>query len=390
MSEASGAYRPTLLTIDLAAIEANTRLCLKELAGARLCAAVKADAYGHGLVPAARAALRGGAGWLGVATLEEGEALRDAGISAPVLVMAGVAGVGDADAEAGAGLVRSAAIRCAVRRELTLAIYDPRTLMRLEKTARRLETRVSAHLKLDTGMSRVGVRGEALENLLDAWQDAPHVEMQGAFSHFACADEDGDFTRCQFEEFGRALELVRARGLAPMRHIAASAAALRFPETRLDMARIGIALYGAGVNRWLPELRPAQRLTTRPSMLKWIEPGRSVSYGAEFTATRATRVMTLPIGYGDGYRRAIGGRGCALVGGARAPVIGRVCMDQLMLDVTDIPGADMDSEVVLLGSQGRECITPDEMAQWAGTIAYEIMLGFSARVRRVWVGGDEG
>jgi len=378
VSGALGVYRPTLLTIDLNIIEANTRLCARELAGVTLCAAIKADAYGHGLTQTARAALRGGAALLGVATVEEGEALRDAGITAPVLVLAGAGGAAEAEG-----------VAVAVRRGLTLAVYDVCTLKSLERSAKALNKRVPAHIKLDSGMSRVGVRGAALMGLLDCWRDSPHVEMRGAFSHFACADEDEAFTRRQFEVLNKEIEAVRARGFSPVCHIANSASALRFPDTRLNMARMGIALYGAGVNQWLPQLRPAQRLTTKPSMLKWIAPGESVSYGAEFTAARKTQVMTLPVGYGDGYRRAIGGRGCALVGGARAPVIGRVCMDQMMLDVTDISSAAMDSEVVLLGAQGEEIITPDEMASWASTIAYEIMLGFTARVPRVWVGGDE-
>ncbi len=357
--------RPTKLTISTAAIAANLREIAQKTHSA-VMAVVKADAYGHGAVPVARACLRAGAAGFAVATAEEALELRENGIDAPVLVL------GAPDREL---------LEDMIARGVSFAVFDAQTLAQAQKLASARHTRALAHLKIDTGMRRIGAPWDDLDALLRAWESCPDVQMEGAFSHFAAADGDEAFTRLQAERFEAALQNVRARGFAPMRHMAASSA-MGNAALRYDQVRAGIALYGTGAPGFA--LRYAQELATRAVRIAWIGAGETVGYGRTFTAARDTRVATLPIGYGDGYPRILGNRADVLVCGKRAPVIGRVCMDMLMVDVTDVPEADMADDFVLLGAQGSERITPDELAEHAQTIPYEIMLGFSPRVRREW------
>jgi alanine racemase len=220
---------------------------------------------------------------------------------------------------------------------------------------------------------------EDLSAMLAWWRRCPDVEMEGIFTHFCVSDTDPIFTAQQNERFAEALAAVRQAGFRPIAHAAASTAMLN-PALQYDMVRPGIVLYGSCVPELAKELTWAQTLVTRPIRLQWIAKGDTVGYGRTFTAGRDTLVMTLPIGYGDGYPRILGNRASVLVRGKRAPLIGRVCMDMAMADVTDIPDVDLDDEVVLLGAQGDERITPDELAELANTIPYEIMLGFAVRI----------
>lgn len=364
-------YRPTRMQISRGALRNNARLLKQRLEGrARLMAVVKADAYGHGAVETARAALEGGADQLAVALVEEGVQLREAGVRAPILVLGGATPAG---------------ARAAVAANLSLALYDRAVLEAMQQEAQRLDTVAHAHVKIDTGMSRVGVQpGEELAQLAQEMKDCPRVKCEGAFTHFAAAD-DSEFTRLQNARFLGALAQLRKAGYRPIAHAAASEAALLDSTLWHDMVRPGVALYGAQVRHALPDLVPAQRLATEPIRLHWIEPGDTVGYGRTFTAARRTLVATLPIGYGDGYPRALSGKAPALVKGRRAPLIGRVCMDLMMLDVTDIGHVSLKDEVVLMGAQGNARITPDELAMLAGTIPYEIMLGFGARVPREYI-----
>ncbi len=353
----------------MADLEANARALRSRVPErVRMMCVVKADAYGHG---APRLALRleacGLADGFAVAIVEEARALRDAGVKGMVLVLGGAG---------------EHSLREAVRAGVSQAVYDVSSLEVLADEARRLGVRAKAHLKADTGMSRIGVRSlDELECLLARWQDCPEVEMEGMFTHFCAADSDPEFTAAQAAAFDAMLARVRAAGFAPVAHAAASSAMLD-PRYQYDMVRAGIALYGSGMPSMAGELRFAQTLVARPIRIETIQPGDTVGYGRTFRAARETVVMTLPIGYGDGYPRILGGRADVLVCGRRAPVIGRVCMDMLMADVTDVPGVSMDDEVVLMGRQGGEAITPDELAERAETIPYEIMLGFLPRVRR--------
>lgn len=361
--------RTTKMIISERALYENARAIRAHIPQkVKMMCVVKADAYGHGSVFAARAMLRAGADAFAVAIAEEALELRAAGIVHPILVLGGM------DADTLAEVVAA---------DAAPAVYECWMLDALQELARDRGRPVKAHLKVDSGMSRIGVRGEKeLHELIGHWREnCPDVEMEGMFTHFCAAENDAEFTRSQNECFARAVEIARAAGFTPITHAAATSAMAR-EDCQYDMIRAGIGLYGTLAPGLEGKLQYAQRLVTRPTRIREIRAGDTVGYGRTFAAQRDTRVMTIPIGYGDGYPRILSNRACALVEGKRAPIIGNVCMDMIMLDVTDIPGASMDSEVVLLGSQGDARITPDELALLASTIPYEIMLGFSQRVNR--------
>ena len=366
-------YRKTSLIISGAALTENAVLIRRHLAGrTRMMAVVKADAYGHDLIRTARLELAAGAYALAVALVEEGVTLREAGIKAPVLVMGGSTPEG---------------LKAAVEHHLAQAVYEPWALAILQKEAERLDTVAHAHLKIDTGMTRIGLRGTiALEEMLSRIVDCPRVKLEGVFTHFASADADPEFTRAQNALFTRAVKRIQAEGYRPIAHAAASEALLRDPTLWHDMVRPGIALYGGSVRHLLPGLTPAQTLVAHPVRLSRVPADETIGYGRTFKIERESLILTLPIGYGDGYPRLLSNRAHALVKGRRAPLVGRVCMDMIMVDVTDIPGVTPDDPVVLLGEQGSERITPDELAMLTGTIPYEIMLGFTQRVARAFDG----
>jgi len=367
-------YRPTRIEINLRKIAENINLVRGRVPfRARLMAVVKANGYGHGAVQVSRVALENGCEHLAVAIPEEGAALRESGIGAPILVLGGITWEG---AEA------------AARYRLAQTVFDVQTVKWLEAAAQRYRTVLDVHIKVDSGMGRVGVRSiDELTALVDAALSAKRLRLAGVYTHFAAADdEDLPYTKAQADLFSSFIKTLR--GLKPelMVHAANSAAALRCPEYAYDMARIGIAMVagvnypgGAGVG-----LQDAMRWVTRAVLVKDIKAGESVSYGRIFTARRPTRVMTIPVGYADGYHRCIGGVGRALVKGVSVPVIGRVCMDQAMLDVTDAPGAEVGDEVVLLGRQGDENISVSEMGRWCNMIEYEVVLSPTGRVPRVY------
>ncbi len=366
-------YRKTTLRVSGEALTNNAVLIRRRLAGkARMMAVIKADAYGHDLVRTAKLELAAGADQLAVALVEEGVELREAGVKAPILVM---------------GASSPEGLMAAVASHLAQSVFEPWAVDVLQKEALRLDTVAHAHLKIDTGMTRIGLRGEAsLSGMLDLFRDNPRVKLEGVFTHFAAADSDPEYTREQNAQFARAVKRVRAAGYRPIAHAAASEALLRDPTLWHDMVRPGIALYGGSVKHLLPGLTPAQTLVSYPARIAKIPIGETIGYGRTFKTEREALVMTLPIGYGDGYPRLLSNRAHVLVRGRRAPLIGRVCMDMIMVDVTDIPEVTMDDPVVLLGAQGPERITPDELAMLTGTIPYEIMLGFTARVARTFDG----
>lgn len=336
----------------------------------KLMCVVKADAYGHGSVRAAKAMLKAGADAFAVAIAEEAQTLRNAGIDAPILILGGA---------------EDESLRQSVRADAAQAVYSAHMLNVLQAEAQRLGKKAHAHLKLDTGMSRIGVRdADELDALLAHWlNNCPDVQMTGAFTHFCAAECDEAFTQLQNERFQAALMRIRSAGFNPIAHAAATSAMLR-KEFQYDMVRAGIGLYGTLLPQLGDELRYAQTLSCRPVRIEKICAGDTVGYGRSFKAERDMRIMTLPVGYGDGYPRILSNRADVLVCGKRARIVGNVCMDMLMADVTSIPDAQLDSEVVLMGAQGAERITPDELAQRAETIPYEIMLGFLARVPRVY------
>lgn len=365
--------RPTWAQVDLDAIAGNVRELKAQARAERLMAVVKADGYGHGIVQAAGAALRGGADWLAVALVEEGEALRAAGIDAPVLVMA------EAPVEAVPRLIAAG---------LTPAAYTRPFLEALDAAGRRRGEPIGIHLKLDTGMRRVGVPPGDWEDAFRLVAHAGGLRMQGLWSHFAVADQpDHPFIAHQAREFRRGRDAARRAGLRPdLVHLCNSAGTLHLHDEHFDMVRPGLAIYGLepgpGLAGAVP-LRPALSWFSRLSMVKDVAQGEGVSYGLRWTAAAPTRVGTVPVGYADGVRRGASNIGHVLVGGRPVPIAGTVCMDQFLVDLGDVT-AEAGDEVCLIGSQGEAVVTADDWAGWLGTINYEIVCGISSRVPRVY------
>ncbi len=357
-------------TVDLAVLRKNVRLIGQSVPeGTKLLAVVKADAYGHGMVQVAREALGAGASHLAVALVEEGVALREAGIDAPVLVL-------------GATSYEEALL--GVEHSLTLTVCDAAMVRAVEAAAVQQGKPGLVHLKIDSGMSRIGARTEEdVQAVLSALAECPHVRLTGAFTHFADADgEDMAFTYQQLERF-KQLTALLPEGI--LRHCANSAAIHRVPEAAMDMVRMGISMYGYPPVKTEMPLEPFMDWRTRVTYVKDIQPGDTVSYGRTFTADKPMRVATMACGYGDGYHRAASGKAEVIIRGKRARVLGRICMDQMMADVTDIPGVAPGDVVTLMGRDGDERITAEDMAIWAGTISYEVLLAATGRVPREWI-----
>lgn len=368
----TGAVRPTRAEIDLAAVRHNVRV-VREMVGTEVWAVVKADAYGHGAVPVAQAMASAGAAGLCVALVEEGLELREAGITLPILVMSGVYREGLDEALA-AGL--------------TPVIYDPSQLEPLSVLARPAHV----HLKIDTGMARLGITTPDLPRVAARLAAMRHVRVEGLMTHFASADlDDPGFTHVQLERFAAARRVVLEAGLSPrVMHASNSAGAFRFPEARFDLVRTGIVLYGvAPFPHAGPALLPAFRVRTEVIALRQVSRGAPVGYSGAYVTGRETVVATVPVGYADGFFRRLSSEAEVLVRGARARVIGNVSMDMATVDVTHIArsvGVSVGDEVVLLGPQsgpaGADIIRAEEIAARVGTIPYEVLCAVSRRVPR--------
>lgn len=371
------AIRPTRVEIDLDAVRANARR-MTELAGVDLYAVVKADAYGHGAVAVARAlAGQPGVAGFAVSLVEEGVELRDAGVQAPILVM---------------GPALAGGYQELVDRDMQVMVGTAGDLEALAEIGRRRGARVPVHIKVDTGMSRLGILPGELAPVIEAAVRGGGVEIVALASHLACAETDDPAdgrcqTRRQLAAFEDAVALARAAGARPrLLHTANSAAALRFPAARCDRVRTGIALYGSGVQPDDGELAPAMRWVTGVAQLRTVPAGTPVSYGALWTAPRDSRVAVLPVGYADGLTRRLTARAEALIGGKRCPMVGAISMDIAVVDVTDLGDAvAVGDEAVLLGVQGSERIVVRELAEAAGLIDYEVTCAVSRRVPRVHV-----
>jgi alanine racemase len=370
----TAAYRPVWAEIDLGAVRANVRALRELVAPAAFLAVVKADGYGHGAVPVARAALDAGASALGVALVEEGIELRDAGLDAPILVLSEP--VPDAAA-------------CVVARGLTPVVYTLAGIEALAKAVadRGAHERLGVHLKVDTGMHRVGCRPDEAVDLATQVVDRPELELAGVCTHLAVADEPGNaYTQEQLTAFDAVLGALRERGLPTgVVHACNTAGAIEWPAARFDLVRVGIGCYGiapADALEGRVAFRPALSVKARVSHVKDVPAGAGVSYGLRYTTDQATRIATVPVGYADGVPRELPQRGgTALVHGHRVPLAGTVTMDQLMLDVGDRP-VEVGDEVVLIGRQGDEEITAADWAHAMGTIAYTIVCGIGPRVPR--------
>ncbi len=368
-------YRPTWAEVDLDVLLQNLKAIRGRVGALPILAVVKANAYGHGAVEVARALVGEGVAWLGVALPEEGLELRQAGIEAPVLLLGGFA-------PRQADLV--------LEHDLTPALYRPDQLEALAAAAERHGRRARAHLKIDTGMGRLGVPADdvpAFASVLKAAE--PRVEVTGAFSHLAVADDPHDpFTRRQIDLLGRAIEALRERGLRPTAlHLANSAAIIDHPPAWLTLVRPGIVLYGYAPSARVSPFpaRPILALKSRIIYMKEIPAGASLGYGRTYVAERPVRVASLPLGYDDGLPRLVGNRGYVLVRGRRAPIVGRVSMDLTTIDVSQIPEASLGDEAVVLGASGAESLGADRIAEWAETIPWEILCGIGSRVPRLYL-----
>ncbi len=377
MSELPG-LRPAWAEVDLDAVRANTAALVEQASPAALLAVVKADGYGHGAAQVARATLDAGASWLGVALVEEGIALRSAGIDAPILVLSEPP---------------RAAADAVVAHDLTPTVYTAIGIEALAKAVASADASapLAVHLKVDTGMHRVGCSVEDATELVDAVAASPELELGGLCTHLAVADEpDNPYTDEQLDRFDELVRALEARDARPQYvHAANSAGLLAHPRARYDLVRAGIALYGVPPAPVLADrvaLQPALSLRACVSHVKDLPAGSRMSYGLRYELERPSRVATVPIGYADGVPRNLGvAGGEVLVGGRRARIAGTVTMDQLMVDVGDAV-VEIGDEVVLLGAQGDDEITAGEWADHLGTIAYEIVTGIGTRVPRRYSG----
>jgi alanine racemase len=360
--------RPSWVEIDLDAIAHNVRLLAEIAAPASLCAVVKADAYGHGDVPVAEAALEAGAPLLAVALVEEAIRLREAGIEAPILLLS-------EPPEKSAGEV--------IKWDLIPTVYTAGFVSALSEVADRP---LRTHLKVDTGMHRVGATIADAKDLVAAIVADSSLQLEGVWTHFAVAEEDAVFTRLQLETFQGFVETLGAVGVAvPVRHAANTAATLLYPEARLDLVRVGIGIYG---QRPAPgmvpdlDLRPAMRVVSHVSMVRRHPAGTRPSYGRRKGLPVEAQVATVPVGYADGLPRALGAHGGeVLIRGKRHPLAGTVTMDQIVVDVGDDP-VEVGDEVILLGSQGAEEVTADQWAEHLDTISYEVVCQIGPRLPR--------
>jgi alanine racemase len=361
--------RPAWIEVDLDAISSNASL-ISSMVGDRtaVMAVVKANGYGHGAVEVAGASLEGGASWLGVAVLSEGVELRRAGIRAPVLIL---------------GYTPDEQAQEVVENGLSQAVWTPSGVEALVRAEDRVGKPALIHLKIDTGMARVGARaGEELEALIRTLNELGRRRVAGTFTHFAAADTDPGYTEHQFATFMSVVRRIGDAGIDPgVLHCCNSAGLLRYPEYRLDMVRPGIALYG-----YPPcpakGFRIGLSLYARLSHVKAIEAGTTVGYGCAYTAPRDIVVGTVPAGYADGYSRHLSNRGEVGVWGRRIPVVGRVCMDQFMVDATAVPSLKAGDTVSLIAGNGGP--TAEEIADSVGTIVNDVLTGLSARLPRVY------
>jgi len=368
--------RPAWAEIDLDAIRHNVGSVRARLTGgAGVMAVVKANGYGHGDVRVARAALGAGASGLGVILVDEGVRLREEGIDAPVLLLH------EAPAER---------VDEAIANDLTPTVFTEQGIAVAGEAAERAGRDVNVHLKIDTGLNRLGALPERLDEIVTALGKEPRLHVEAVFTHFAFADEPGNpFIDTQLERFAGACERLARRGLhPPVRHVANSAAALTRPDAHFDLVRLGIAMYGLSPGPDCDEemtYEPAMSLKALAARVERIAAGEAISYGHRYRLKRESTIVSIPLGYADGWPRALGGNAEALIGGRRYPAVGTVCMDSFMVDLGD-DTCEVGDEVVLIGEQGDERIGADDLARALGTINYEVVTRIGSRVPRVYRG----
>ena len=372
-------YNRIKALISLDAIEYNFEQMKKNIKeGTLIIAVIKADAYGHGAVPIAKMVQEYDYIWgFATATAQEALQLRRAGITKPVLVI---------------GLVFEEYYEQLARYEVRMAVCDLETARKFDEAAKRLGTRAKIHLAVDTGMTRIGFKDSA-KSLDEIRQIASleNIEIEGLFTHFARADEyDRAPAMVQLKRYLDFADLLEKEGIhIPLHHCSNSAGIIRVPEANLNIVRAGITIYGIypseEVEKDIVRLKPAMELKSHVSYVKDVDPDTEISYGGTFTTNRRTRLATIPVGYADGYPRLLSNKGWVLIHGQKAPICGRVCMDQFMVDVTDIPDVKMGDEVTLLGTDGMETITADQIGDLSGRFSYEFICDISKRVPRIYL-----
>jgi alanine racemase len=364
-------HHATWVEVDLSAIENNVRYFVKH-SSANVMAVVKANGYGHGAVQSAKAALKAGASWLAVARASEAYELRNAGLECPILLL------GQPPTEQLPDLISAG---------VSLAVWHEDQVKTIAKVKSHRVEQVCLHLKVDTGMSRLGVQPEEVPAIARILEDMPRISFEGIFTHFACADElDSSTTDAQDLRFRRVLnELEQIDLCPPLVHAANSAAALHRTESHFDMLRVGISIYGLHPSSevMLPtDFHAALSWKTQLSQIKVLPPGRGLSYGHTYVTSRSERIGTLPVGYADGFRRTEGNK--VLIGGHLLPIVGRVCMDHCMVQLDPAPDAQVGDEVVIIGQQGEQHLSAEDVAEQWGTINYEVTCGIGARVPRIY------
>lgn len=365
----------TWVEIDLSAIENNVKL-IRQHTGVQVMAVVKADGYGHGAVEVAKAALNAGAGWLAVARLEEALELRKADLKTPILLL---------------GYTPPGRLAEAIENQLSLAIWTAEQVEAVRDTARRLGITARLHLKVDTGMHRIGAQLEHAPELARRITTAKDLQLEGLFTHFARADEENlSHTQEQIAQFQNLLARLESAGLRPpLVHAANSAAGLRIPAARFDMVRLGIAMYGLHPSTDSPlpgAFRPALSWKAVLSHIKTLSAGQGISYNYEYFTRSRERIGTIPVGYADGLRRNRPNQ--VLIQGQKVPIVGRICMDQVMVQLDEVPDSQPGDEVVIIGMQGGHYISAEEVAERWGTINYEVVCGLGQRVPRLYNGVD--
>jgi len=367
-------YRPTWAEIDLGAVKYNFNLVRKIVGkNTKILVAVKANAYGHGVLEVSKTLRSLGVNYLGVATVDEGIYLRRHGIKLPVLVL---------------GSVLKYELRAAILNNLTLTVCDSTILKAIDAAAKAAKKKVRVHAKIDTGMGRIGVWHEEAEHFIKDIVKYGNLELEGIYTHFPSADEeDKTFTMRQIRNFEGLVDDLEKEGIKiPLVHAANSMGLMGYKDSHFNLVRPGIMIYGLYSDNKVRRhkvLRPAMSLKTKIVYLKHVPKGRSVSYGRTHYTKTDTLIATLPVGYADGYSRLLSNKAQVIIRGKKAPVVGIVCMDQTMVDVGHINGVKVGDEVILIGKSGKENISAEELAQMCGTISYEIVTGISSRVPRV-------
>lgn len=365
-------YRPTWAEVNLSCLDFNFRQIKKLLKPqTKVMVTVKADAYGHGLLPVSKRLLSLGADFFGVASIDEGIKLRQAGFKVPILVL---------------GAILRSDILPVFKYGLTVTVCDLEFAYAINSKAKSLKKKANVHIKVDTGMGRIGFAYQDAGSLIRKIKGCKFIDLEGIFTHFAFADMDKDFTLKQIQMFNRLIDGLRKSGInIPLAHAANSAGVADYSSSHFNMVRPGLIIYGLYPAEGLSiNIKPLLSLKTKVVFIKKMPKGSGVSYGHIYTTPQETRVATIPIGYGDGYPRNLSNIAPVLIGGKRFTVSGRVCMDQIMIDIGKAR-ISVGDEVTLIGPQGRQKITTEEVAALAGTIPYEIVCGLGSRVPRIYI-----